>query len=136
MADKVEKTDEEWKALLTPEQYAVARRKGTERAFTGKYYDFHDKGVYLCVCCGNELLTSDTKYDSGCGWPSFYAPLDEGKIVKEADRSYGMVRTEVMCSRCGAHLGHVFDDGPRPTGLRFCMNSASLDFTKKEPTEK
>jgi len=136
MADKVDKTDEEWKALLTPEQYAVARRKGTERAFTGKYYDFHEKGVFLCVCCGNELFTSDTKYDSGCGWPSFYAPLDESKIVKESDRSYGMVRTEVMCSRCGAHLGHVFDDGPNPTGLRFCMNSASLDFTKKEPSEK
>jgi len=121
---------------LTPEQYAVARQKGTERAFTGKYYDNHDKGVYLCVCCGNELFTSDTKYDSGCGWPSFYAPLDESKVAKEVDKSYGMLRTEVMCSRCGAHLGHVFDDGPKPTGQRFCMNSASLDFAKKEPGEK
>lgn len=136
MADKVVKTDEEWKAMLTPEQFAVARRKGTERAFTGKYDDFHDQGTYLCVCCGNELFTSDTKYDSGCGWPSFYAPLDESNIEKDVDRSYGMTRTEVTCSRCGAHLGHVFDDGPKPTGLRFCMNSASLDFTKKEPGEK
>jgi peptide-methionine (R)-S-oxide reductase len=109
MADKVVKTDEEWKAILTPEQYAVARQKGTERAFTGKYYDNHDKGIYLCVCCGNELFTSDTKYDSGCGWPSFYAPLDESKVAKEVDKS---------------------------SGQRFCMNSASLDFAKKEPGEK
>jgi peptide-methionine (R)-S-oxide reductase len=136
MADKVVKTDEEWKTMLTPEQFAVARRKGTEPAFTGKYWDFHDKGVYLCVCCGNELFTSETKYDSGCGWPSFYAPLDESNIDKAVDRAYGMTRTEVMCSRCGAHLGHVFDDGPNPTGLRFCMNSASLDFTKKDAGEK
>jgi peptide-methionine (R)-S-oxide reductase len=136
MADKVVKTDAEWKAMLTPEQYEVARLKGTERAFTGKYYDFHDKGVYLCVCCGNELFTSDTKYDSGCGWPSFYAPLEESKITKDVDVSYGMRRTEVTCSRCGAHLGHVFEDGPNPTGLRFCMNSASLDFAKKEPESK
>jgi peptide-methionine (R)-S-oxide reductase len=136
MADKVVKTDEEWKAMLTPEQFEVARRKGTERAFTGKYWDLHDQGVYRCVCCGNELFTSETKYDSGCGWPSFYAPLDESKIDKEVDRSYGMTRTEVTCSRCGAHLGHVFDDGPNPTGLRFCMNSASLDFTKKDSSEK
>ena len=136
MADKVVKTDEEWKALLTPDQYAVARRKGTERAFTGKYWDFDEQGVYLCVCCGNELFTSDTKYDSGCGWPSFYAPLDETRITKDVDTSYGMRQTEVMCSRCGAHLGHVFDDGPNPTGLRFCMNSASLDFTEKNPEEK
>ena len=136
MADKVVKTDAEWKAMLTPEQYEVARLKGTERAFTGKYYDFHDKGVYLCVCCGNELFTSDTKYDSGCGWPSFYAPLEESRVIKDVDTSYGMRRTEVTCSRCGAHLGHVFEDGPNPTGLRFCMNSASLDFAKKEPESK
>jgi peptide-methionine (R)-S-oxide reductase len=136
MADKVVKTDEEWRAMLTPEQYEVARRKGTEQAFTGKYWNLHDQGMYLCVCCGNELFTSDTKYDSGCGWPSFYAPLDESKIDKAVDRTYGMTRTEVTCSRCGAHLGHVFDDGPNPTGLRFCMNSASLDFTKKEAGDK
>jgi peptide-methionine (R)-S-oxide reductase len=136
MADKVVKTDEEWKAMLTPEQYEVARRKGTERAFTGKYWDFHDQGLYLCVCCGSELFTSDTKYDSGCGWPSFYAPLEEGRITKDVDTSYGMHRTEVMCSRCGAHLGHVFEDGPQPTGLRFCMNSASLNFTNKDTPDK
>lgn len=136
MADKLVKTDEEWRAMLTPEQYEVTRRKGTERAFTGKYWDFHDRGVYLCICCGNELFTSDTKYDSGCGWPSFYAPMEDSKIATEVDTSYGMRRTEVTCSRCGAHLGHVFDDGPNPTGLRFCMNSASLDFIKKKPQEK
>jgi peptide-methionine (R)-S-oxide reductase len=136
MADKVVKTDEEWKAMLTPEQYEVARRKGTERAFTGKYWDFHEQGVFLCVCCGNELFASDTKYDSGCGWPSFYAPLEESRIIKDVDTSYGMRRTEVMCSRCGAHLGHVFDDGPNPTGLRFCMNSASLNFADKKTPDK
>jgi len=132
MNRKIEKTDEEWRKLLTPEQFAVARQKGTEPAFTGRYWDFHDKGVYLCVCCGNELFSSDTKYDSGCGWPSFYAPLNEEHVENAADNSYGMRRTEVMCSRCGAHLGHVFEDGPRPTGLRYCMNSASLNFVKKE----
>jgi peptide-methionine (R)-S-oxide reductase len=136
MAEKVVKTDEEWKAMLTPEQYDVARRKGTERPFTGKYWDFHDRGIYLCVCCGNELFDSETKYDSGCGWPSFYAPLDESKIAQEVDRSFGMSRTEVTCSRCGAHLGHVFEDGPNPTGLRFCMNSASLNFNKKARDEE
>jgi peptide-methionine (R)-S-oxide reductase len=132
MSRKIQKSDEEWRKLLDPEQFAVARQKGTERAFTGKYWDFHDQGVYLCVCCGNELFSSGTKYDSGCGWPSFYAPLMEDHVETAADNSYGMPRTEVMCSRCGAHLGHVFDDGPRPTGLRYCMNSASLNFVKKE----
>ena len=131
MADKIHKTDEEWRQMLTPEQYEVTRQKGTERPFTGKYWDMHEDGKYLCVCCGNELFTSDTKYDSGCGWPSFYAPLDEAKVENTPDFSYGMRRTEVTCSRCGAHLGHVFEDGPRPTGLRYCMNSASLNFVKK-----
>jgi peptide-methionine (R)-S-oxide reductase len=133
MGDKVEKTDEEWRQLLTPEQFAVARKKGTERAFTGKYWNFHEDGLYLCICCGNELFASDTKYESGCGWPSFYAPLNDENVATAADNSFGMQRTEVTCSRCGAHLGHVFEDGPRPTGLRFCMNSASLKFMKKEP---
>lgn len=132
MAEKIIKSDDEWRRMLTPEQYEVTRHKGTERAFTGKYWDFHENGVYLCVCCGNELFSSETKFDSGCGWPSFYAPQAEERVETAADRSYGMVRTEVMCSRCGAHLGHVFDDGPRPTGLRYCMNSASLDFVKKD----
>ncbi|HLW72000.1 MAG TPA: peptide-methionine (R)-S-oxide reductase MsrB [Candidatus Binataceae bacterium] len=130
MSEKIEKTDEEWRQLLTPEQFQVARKKGTEPAFTGKYYDLHDQGMFLCVCCGNELFSSETKYDSGCGWPSFYAPLDQSKVENTEDRSYGMRRTEVTCSRCGAHLGHVFEDGPRPTGLRYCMNSASLNFVK------
>jgi peptide-methionine (R)-S-oxide reductase len=132
MADKIQKTDAEWRQMLTPEQFEVARQKGTERAFTGKYWDLHDNGMYLCVCCGNELFTSETKFDSGCGWPSFYAPLDEARVENTTDNSYGMRRTEVTCSRCGAHLGHVFDDGPRPTGLRYCMNSASLNFVKKD----
>ncbi len=132
MAEKIVKTDDEWREMLTPEQYEVTRRKGTERPFTGKYWDFHERGVYLCVCCGNELFASDTKFDAGCGWPSFYAPRAGDRIATNEDRAYGMIRTEVTCARCGAHLGHVFEDGPRPTGLRYCMNSASLDFVKKD----
>ncbi len=132
MAEKIVKTDDEWRRMLTPEQYEVTRRKGTERPFTGKYWDFHERGVYLCVCCGNELFASDTKFDAGCGWPSFYAARADDRIATNDDRGYGMIRTEVTCARCGAHLGHVFDDGPRPTGLRYCMNSASLDFVKKD----
>ncbi|HUN59358.1 MAG TPA: peptide-methionine (R)-S-oxide reductase MsrB [Candidatus Binataceae bacterium] len=135
MAEKIHKTDEEWRKLLTPEQFEVARQKGTERAFTGKYWDLHDKGLFVCVCCGNELFKSETKYDSGCGWPSFFAPIDQSHVENSVDTSYGMRRTEVTCSRCGAHLGHVFEDGPRPTGLRYCMNSASLNFVKEPESE-
>ena len=128
MPDMVVKIDYEWRQLLTPEQYEVARKKGTEPPFTGKYYNFEGKGTYQCACCGNHLFSSETKYDSGTGWPSFWAPLSEQNITTETDTGAGMTRTEVMCQRCGAHLGHLFNDGPSPTGLRFCLNSISMKF--------
>jgi len=129
-ADKLVKSDEEWKKTLSPQQYHVLREKGTERAFTGEYWDSKEPGVYSCAGCGQELFASDTKFESHCGWPSFWEAMDKSKVAYHEDNNFGMRRIEVTCSRCGGHLGHIFDDGPKPTGKRFCINSASLKFTK------
>jgi len=132
MKPTLNKSDAQWESCLTPEQFRVLREKGTERAFTGKYYNHHEEGVYTCAGCGNELFSSETKFDSGSGWPSFWDAVAKNKIKTESDFSFNMIRTEVMCAKCGGHLGHVFEDGPEPTGLRYCINSAALNFVKKD----
>ena len=135
-SNKVTVSDEEWKKILSPEVYQVARQKGTERPFTSKYEDFKEAGTYYCAVCGNALFKSDTKFDAGCGWPSFYEPISKSSIIYTPDNSHGMTRTEVQCGKCKSHLGHVFDDGPPPTGLRYCINGVVLDFAKAKDAEK
>lgn len=134
--DKLNLSNEDWKKILSPQVYYIARQKGTERPWTSKYEAFHEKGTYYCAACGNPLFVSDTKFESGCGWPSFYQPITKSSIIYTPDNSHGMQRTEVQCGRCEAHLGHVFDDGPPPTGLRFCINGVVLDFEKAREAEK